>query len=119
MELLRHYTHHRHRLAIQPQRAPDNVGVSRETSPPEPVVQDDDIIPPGTILVRGEYAAKGGLDSKQREEFGRSLQAIHPLGRLSGIGQVERLRVHSRQEFEVPVLGSKIEKVRRRMGYPL
>jgi hypothetical protein len=109
-----HDTNDRHGLAVEPQHATNDVGVTGIASLPETVVQHHDIVPARPVFFGRKPATERGLDTEQRKQVGGNLETAHPFGGLARFGQVERLVVQRRHVFKAAALLI-IDEVRHRV----
>src|SRR5438128_6628474 len=111
LETRRHHADDSDALAIQAQRAPDDVRVTREAAYQKALAKNDDFVSSGLIFFAHEGASKSRRHSERREEIGRGDDSAQPLGGFARLRQVEAPPGKGRHPLEDAVLFTMIEEV--------
>lgn len=113
IERCRHDADHRVRLAVQPDRPPDDPGISLEAVLPKSVRQHDHPVRTRDILSGKDCPACGGENIEHLEETRRHQRTGHALRRILR-RQVEARPAHRRHRLERPAQLLPVDEVSRR-----
>ena len=111
LEVRAEHPDHGVRLAVQHERAPDDVRLAPEAALPQTVRQNDDAAA-RPVLFRQEGAPVHGVGAEQLEETFRDARPQEILG-LAGAAEVHRPGIYRRHAFEAPGPISPVPEVRR------
>ena len=107
----RHYTDDLHGLTVELNLLSDDVWVASETTCPETIGEDDDVISAGLELFGFEYTTVRRGHTQHREEVGGGCETEQTFRRLALNGEVTAGVVVGRHLFEDGVLVVLVEEV--------